>query len=403
MRSLHGLFDVSGMRGVRKWLDVRAPEDRLPATDERGHAALSPKITRYVEDYFAFDEAGDREGVKETLRRLIDETVAVNKVSGVPIHAHDPLPDEFLARVFPDAGAFKSAERFVADVDPDVRPMVRQQLVRLFEEVQGSEADAAAPDRAMKSAHHTGRSLAMLEDSFGRSGGEIRSPSDSLRSGASVEHSEDVGNLPAASQSGVGGQSKSLALQGPQAKPPQKPRIVKAARANGQRAPGGFDRELAEAEELAADADISIREVLDALRRNPGFDRAGDQLLREFVAAMRKYYAEGGDRAVALVGTRRVESSIYMRKRTAAYDPLTDRIYFTREFMGLSKHEKIITIIHEVLHATSTIKQREVQIGYNASPEEGPVHKEHEAYLDNLARLIAKRLGLIPQGYRPPG
>lgn len=132
MRSLHGLFDVSGMRGVRKWLDVRAPEDRLSAASERGHAAPSPKITRYVEDYFAFDEAGDREGVKETLRRLIDETVAVNKVSGVPIHAHDPLPDEFLARVFPDAGAFKSADRFVADIDPDVRPMVRQQLERLF-------------------------------------------------------------------------------------------------------------------------------------------------------------------------------------------------------------------------------------------------------------------------------
>jgi hypothetical protein len=116
---------------------------------------------------------------------------------------------------------------------------------------------------------------------------------------------------------------------------------------------------------------------------------------------MRRYYSEDGDRAVAGVGTRLKSTSIDVRGRYAAYDPYTDRIYFAKAFMTLSKEEKIITIIHEVLHATLTMKNREAQVGYERSPIGSRTYAEHEAYVDNVAKDLAKALGLIPRNYPP--
>jgi hypothetical protein len=63
--------------------------------------------------------------------------------------------------------------------------------------------------------------------------------------------------------------------------------------------------------------------------------------------------------------------------------------------------EKIITIIHEALHATQWMKNVAAQSGNFQSPVGSAVFRKHEAYVDNIAKAIAKKLGLIPQNYPP--
>jgi len=83
---------------------------------------------------------------------------------------------------------------------------------------------------------------------------------------------------------------------------------------------GEVDTELQEADELARDADITIREVNGRVTGNPAVERSENLFWREFAAAMRRYCSEDGDRAVAGVKTRFEESSIEAADRYATYD-----------------------------------------------------------------------------------
>ena len=56
-------------------------------------------------------------------------------------------------------------------------------------------------------------------------------------------------------------------------------------------------------------------------------------------------------------------------------------------------------VIHEVLHATQTMKRLAAQVGYDKAQKGSIVRAQHEAYVDNVAKAIAKKLGLIPQSY----
>ena len=64
-----------------------------------------------------------------------------------------------------------------------------------------------------------------------------------------------------------------------------------------------------------------------------------------------------------------------------------------------SEEEKVVTVIHEVLHATKTMKDIAARDGYAQAPKGSIVRAKHEAYVDNIAKAIAKKLGLIPHNY----
>src|SRR4029079_6401026 len=74
-------------------------------------------------------------------------------------------------------------------------------------------------------------------------------------------------------------------------------------------------------------------------------------------------------------------------------------IYFTSPFRTASKYEKIITMIHEVLHATTTMKNIAAGKGALDAPPGSVKFAQHEADVDNAAKAIAKQLGLIPNDY----
>jgi hypothetical protein len=162
----------------------------------------------------------------------------------------------------------------------------------------------------------------------------------------------------------------------------------------------GPDTELQEAEAIAADADATIRLLTAKVFGNPMIEQSRDPFLRQFAAAVRRYYSDGAGRAVAAVANRLKELSID-GEQYAAYSGWDDRIYFTRLNRQVSREEKIITVIHEVLHATLTMKNEAARVGYANAPKGSVVRAKHEAYVDNVAKNLAKMLGLIPKNYPP--
>jgi hypothetical protein len=177
------------------------------------------------------------------------------------------------------------------------------------------------------------------------------------------------------------------------------PRIVKRVR---RFATENMTLEDQAADELGRDADVSIRGLLNAARNDRAFQGSRDRLTQELIASMNRYFAADADRAVAAVGTRHKDLEINSNEQYAAYDPLFDRITFTNLFRGLSSDEKIVTIIHELLHTTLTMKNAAAQSGYNRDRRRGMVFARHEADLDNIAIAFAKRLGLLKNPNYPP-
>jgi hypothetical protein len=98
-----------------------------------------------------------------------------------------------------------------------------------------------------------------------------------------------------------------------------------------------------------------------------------------------------------LAGDRR--ASMDSKDHLGAYDESSDRIVFSSLFKGLSREEKIITLMHELLHTTLIAKNEGARNGYYRDRRGGMIYARHEAWLDNLAIALAKRLRLIPQDY----
>lgn len=196
-------------------------------------------------------------------------------------------------------------------------------------------------------------------------------------------------------------------LQGPPPPPPppkrdqSERRIVRPYRryASPGRTREEMAREDMEADAVARDAEVSVRNLIRAIEANQRFTGDRDPLLQEFLRSMKRYFAEGGDRAVAGVGTSDKRASISNRRHLAAHDPNADRIVFSTLFKDLTVEEKIITLIHEMLHTTLTMKNVQARSGYNRDREGGMIFAKHEAMLDNIAIGYAKRLGLIPPNY----
>jgi hypothetical protein len=175
--------------------------------------------------------------------------------------------------------------------------------------------------------------------------------------------------------------------------------IVKPYRRYATPGAGPVDVELQEAEKVAQSADRSIWRLQKAVNRDRTI--AQHPFLQEVYRAIDRYYDANGDRAVSGVRTGLEDLSIDARDRYASYDPRTDRIYFTKRFNELSEEEKIITVIHKALHTTLSMKNEAARVGYAKDQPGGMTFAKHEAYVDNIAKAIAKRLGLIPQNYPP--
>lgn len=344
-------------------LPFKAPDDHL-AYEEEPVIDLSPRIDLAIRDYFQADSANDEDVARDALSRIVDQTRADHASAGLPIYSHNPLPDTFARLLL--HGAVAEGEGGKSDplttllqrFEPSVRSMVHRQLLN-------STGDAVPPS----------------EPEAGRAKEDVphRQAFDTPE-GATAERSDAV----------------ELAQNDLSRR--QQERIVKPYRRYSTPSMGEKDLELQEADALARNADISIRELDAAILRDPRF-ASEDPLFREFLAAMRRYFSPGSDRAVAGVRTRFDDLSIEARDRYASYDPWSDRIHFSKRFNELSREEKIITIIHEALHTTLSMKREAAGVRYYQDHPGGRAFAMHEADVDNLAKKIAKRLGLIPRSY----
>lgn len=414
--------------------------------DDAGGVMRSRATEDQIYAFFGAWRDGDDAKQRDVLNKIVQTWRADNAAGGLAVYEHPPLPEKFartMARMLDNMGgaAQPAFGRVTAGLDPSVRTLVVQQIggmvkqlrslpsaaVTLDEASHGTMRDSEQSDTRSKSdefaVSEQNISARLRQFVRGLTEDKVRERHESRLESldhASVLHSllesKDTNTAPRTEQwlnrQRTSGEplpwsrepGRATSLQGapfgtPPNQPQRKRRIVKPYRRYATPGMGAVDTELQEADALALDADEHIRQALNALWRDPSFDRSNDPLMREFAAAMRRYYAEDGDRAVAGVATRFDSASINARDRYASYDPMSDRILFTKLFSGLSKEEKIITLIHEVLHATPTMKNLAASVGYDRDRIGGKVFAKHEAYLDNVAKYIAKKLGLIPQDY----
>ncbi|MEQ1863764.1 MAG: hypothetical protein ABL996_03830 [Micropepsaceae bacterium] len=407
-------------------LDIRTPEDRPVVEQQKTPAApiRSPAIDKALGDFGEAMRSGLVDAMKHAARSVVDATSAYYRMSGVPTFAHEPVPWQLIEHALPvehlAAGehTVQAVGHFVDVFEGSVKPMLIDQISRQMK--RGSER----PMHEIDDATGTGAELFARDPSLVRSIWNERDeanhnadaqsrpgrlsdfaarddkPPDALGYELNFNEKESGLRRRTGERQKFGeAEEGTYALLGQErsAEPP----IVRPYRRYQTPGMGKQDEELREAERLARDADAAIRVVRKAMSAGGAFDRSGDPLMREFADAMRRYFSDNGDRAVAGVGLRRRELSANARGYYASYDPLTDRIQFHAEFLDLPYHEKIITIIHELLHATLTMKNTEARNGYNGQPVGSKAWAMYEAELDNIAKSYGKKLGLIPQGYAP--
>jgi hypothetical protein len=176
--------------------------------------------------------------------------------------------------------------------------------------------------------------------------------------------------------------------------------IVRPYRSDDTPRPAGNDPDLDEAKQIAQDADNWIRIVRQKVR-DAGFGRSPNGFLRQIAAAFERYYADDSDRSVAAVGTRQKKLNATQTDDYGGYEPLTDRIHFNEAFRTAPNFEKVVTIIHEILHTIPYMKDLAVKSGYYQADRGSVAFAKYEAQLDNFAKAVAKQLGLIPQNYPP--
>jgi hypothetical protein len=350
--------------------------------DEGSRIARSPKLDESIAEYLVAMRDGDLSERTRAMNAVIDVNRADHASSGIPAYAHLPLPDDFVTQIvkpfleLPTERTAAALQSLVDDAAPDRRAIVRSQLTE-GQRLQSPPVRSATTE---------------ADDDTPFDGAVGARPTKETRlTNLGFNDSPDNDWVQVASAAG-----------GPGNQPPvQEKRIVKPYRRYAS--PGGVgpvDRELQEAEAIARDADVTIRKLTSRVVGNPEIEQSSHQFLREFARAVRRYYAEDGDRAVAAVASRLKEQSIDA-DHYAAYSPYDDRIYFTRLNRKVSDEEKIITVIHEVLHATTTMKGIAAKAGYDKASKSSIIRAQHEAYVDNVAKTIAKKLGLIPQNYPP--
>ncbi len=378
-------YDILNPHKRGKSMNLRAPDDPLAYEDGGPPVVRSPAVNDRIDDYFAAIREGDEIGRVRAMNDIIDTNRADHAASGVPVYAHTPLPEDFIDRIvepilkLPVAQRLPVLKSVLEDAGPDRRAVVGNQLNEKF--VAANATRTVTPETDNDSARDmNGRVMSFSEK-------------DAMTAGVNFGDDEVPGG---------GADPLVLAADVPKAptQPQQQPRpIVKPYRRYAP--PGGVgtvDTELQEADAIARDADVTVRKITSKVLGNRQMEQSRDPLEREFARAVGRYFAENGDRAVAAVAPRLKDLSIDA-EAYASYSPLYDRIYFTRANRGQSNEEKIITVIHEVLHATLTMKNREAAAGYDRAPKGSIVRAKHEAYVDNVAKQLAKKLGLIPQDY----
>lgn len=356
--------------------DSQSPETHGGVSSIKRSARTQESIAAYL----AADENEDAISRAYAMDNVIEANRADHIMSGIPLHAHNPLPDEFakqmagsLAEMASDRRSL-SLTRILDATRPDRRPVVRNQLSEALSRTDATKSSVLGLANIEKDPE---RDLPI------RSSAETTVNSQGDPRGR-VDHAAFAGENP----------------QDPRRQPYKK--IVKPYRRYAP--PGGLgaaDPELEEAEAIARDADATIRKITSRVLGNPRIEQSDHPFLREFAAAVRRYYAEDGDRAVAAVAPRLSELAVDAEDRYATYAAIYDRIYFTRLNRNQSDEEKIVTVIHEVLHATRTMKGIAARVGYDRAPKGSIVRAQHEAYVDNVAKAIAKQLGLIPSNYPP--
>jgi hypothetical protein len=131
--------------------------------------------------------------------------------------------------------------------------------------------------------------------------------------------------------------------------------------------------------------------------------RSNDPVWRDLARVIDRFYKDGAGRAViAMDPEPKLADRLGFRndRDYALYYPNTETMYF---FIGFkdkaSKAERVITILHEALHATTPIHNYEDKIHYDSWPEGSEPWAKYEAWLDNQAIMIAKWLKLIRSDY----
>ena len=367
----------------RKQMTMRAPDDPLAYEDDGPAVARSPTLGHRIADYFAAATEGDAAERARAMNAVIDVNRADHAISGIPVYAHAPLPSDFVAQLLepvlelPTERRSSAVQSIVAGAASDRQPIVRAQLNDGLRSLLAA-TDAMEPEAQRSSDLHVD---AVSDDR----------PIKSL-------FASDLG-FEGALEGDVEPVAYATGSQQPSPQPRQK-RIVKPYRRYASPGSSGTsDPEMREADAVAQDADVTIRKLTGRVFGNVQIERSSDPYLREFARAVRRYYAEDGDRAVVAVEPLLKGQAFDSEDQYASYSSWDDRIYFTRLNKNLSNEEKIVTVIHEVLHATQTMKKLAAQVGYDKAPKGSIVRAQHEAYVDNVAKAIAKKLGLIPQNY----
>jgi hypothetical protein len=409
----------------------------------------SPATDRLMRSFLDAWRTGDKGEQEKLLDQVAKSWRADNAMSGVPVHAHLPLPGAFAATVAKllQIGAKETVESdFGKTLDPSLGMLIERQLAALKEKdsderhllrrsfaedrdpvdglqspQQENGAGANALARRVMELFRNERSAYDRVEGDGSAGDldhadlrrrvpeEVDAPAG-LNANGPVRTMEYVEERDG--RSGVrrlpwdGEQGQLLELQGYPGAPPRRDDppapIVKRARryTTPGLSPAQMAQEDADAEALAREADKWIRKLLEAVDRNRDFLNDQSPLVRQFLQQLARYFRNGG-RAVAPVGGDRRQETIHNEKDLAAYDPRLDRIVFTKRFAGtdVSDDDRMLTLIHELLHATPIIKQLERERGYQRDRRGGKVFSEVEVIVDNLAIRLAKRLGLISRNY----
>ncbi|MCE9521198.1 MAG: hypothetical protein K8S25_02050 [Alphaproteobacteria bacterium] len=424
MSRLQTLADPLGRKKFTGPLDIRAPEDHLVMEHKRQEAApiTSPAIEASLEDFDAAMRSGLKDAVAASTKKIVDATSAYFRMSGVPTFAHDPVPPQLIKAILPaehlapGERTAMAAHRFVDLFEDSVKPMLREQVAKHLgrssafdthtsmlqnkDERDANELNGSLLRNAMARRDADSRTLDRPMHTLLRPNDEEdeRMPlnaSDSYKS-----RDRDVGGLRTLEYDE--GRDKPVFQQmqgapfGPPPKKSEPPRIVRPGRRYSS---DNMAQEDADADALARDADISIRSLRDGIESDRSFTGDRDLLVQQFLNNLRRYYVEGSDRAIAIVGPSNKQASIYDKGHLAAYDPTSDRIVFSIGFKKLTPEEKIITLIHEVLHTTLLVKNLQARNGYSRDREGGMIFAHHEADLDNIAIRYAKRLHLIRQNY----
>lgn len=121
-----------GALRTRSLPDLRAPEERL---SREGGVARSRAVDDWIETYLTAEVEGDDYGRRSALKGIVDANRADHAAAGVPVHAHPPLPKDFVdgllnaIAVLPPSYQASAVSDFLGVVDQASRPMAGQQLV----------------------------------------------------------------------------------------------------------------------------------------------------------------------------------------------------------------------------------------------------------------------------------